>query len=224
MTRRRLRSVAQAAVIALAVCAASVGGTDDDEDCTGDVECVIVVGTRVTCKGVCIDVTSFNEQRREEELRRRIERENRERLEVAMDRLRRAFADEMLVTGILFCVGKHPESGVPADILAKTTILIEDLPAGQLGEARSTPSGDYYQTVVDMGEARYVASRAGAPLVQVISETVLHEFIHHESPTWAEERVTDEANRRYLAMFGIPGPNNPDYDKDAAKNAKVPTC
>ena len=86
-----MRSAVQAAVIVLAVCAASVGGTDDDdEDCTGDVECVIVVGTRVTCKGVCIDVTSFNEQRREEELRRRIERENRARLEVAMDRLRRA--------------------------------------------------------------------------------------------------------------------------------------
>ena len=65
-----------------------------------------------------------------------------------------------------------------------------------------------------MEEARYVASRARAPLVQVVSETVLHEFVHHENPGITdEEEITEMANRRYLAMFGIPGPNNPDYDR-----------
>ena len=51
-------------------------------------------------------------------------------------------------------------------------------------------------------------------MVQVVSETVLHEFVHHENPGITdEEEITEMANRRYLAMFGIPGPNNPDYDR-----------
>ena len=221
MQVRKQRLVVRAAWVALAVCALSVGGTD--EDCPGDVECVVVVGTRDACEGACVtDVTHLIEQQRQEELRRRIEQENRAALEALMDRLWQSFRAEMFVTGIFYCVANHSSSGVSASLRDATSIVIEDLPGRQLGEARRTRAGDSFVTVVDLEQSRDLASEKGAPLEQVVSEIVLHEFIHHQDWDLKESAVLRETSRRYRAMFGIPGPNTKPYD--VKKHGKVPTC
>ena len=107
-------------------------------------------------------------------------------------------------------------------MLTKPSIVLEDLPAGQLGEARRNEDLSHFYTVIDMEEHRNLASQTGAPLVQAVSDTVLHEFVHHEHWTWGEDSVADEGDRRFMAMFGIPSPNTAGYD--AAKHAKIPTC
>ena len=47
---------AAAVLVALALGAVSVGGTDDD-DCPDADECMTVTAIRVTCKGNCVDGT-----------------------------------------------------------------------------------------------------------------------------------------------------------------------
>lgn len=105
----------------------------------------------------------------------------------------------------------------------RTTVLVQDLPAGQLGEAHGNESNTHFQTVVDLDEAADLASKKGAPLAQVVSEIILHEFVHHQYPNVTDESlIIAESDRRYLAMFGIPAPSGPDYD--TVEHSKVPTC
>ena len=66
-------------VVALALCAVSVASDDDDEeDCSGDVECVVVVGVRETCEGHCVGGIDlgFDHQ---EELQKRMSRASENR-------------------------------------------------------------------------------------------------------------------------------------------------
>ena len=101
--------------------------------------------------------------------------------------------------------------------------MFEDLPSGQLGEARRNESNTRFWTVIDVREAVDLASEKRAPIEQVISEIVLHEFIHHQNPGITDEDlIVDMANTRFLRMFGIPGPETDDYDSDI--HAEVPTC
>ena len=122
--------------------------------------------------------------------------------------------------GIKFCVAGA--AGVPAEISDATSIVIEDLPPGHIGQARMSTQGDRYVTAIDMDEARDWARSKGAPLHQAVSYTVLHEFIHHEKPELKEEGVYVAAERRYVAAFGIPSLVSAAYD--AAVHADTPTC
>ena len=219
--RRRLLRALQAAWAALLVCAVSVGASDED-DCPGDVECVVVVEPRPACEGVCIGIGGFLDQQREDEFRRGMEIENRAALGALMSRHWQTFEAEMFVIGIMYCVAHHAASGVPADVRAKTSIVIEDLPIGQLGEARRTVSGNRLLVVIDLEENRVLASTKGAPLAQMLSMTVLHEFVHLQYQDMEEPDVLRIANRRYHAMFGMPAPLAAGYS--AVKHAKVATC
>ena len=205
-------------VVALALCAVSVASDDDDEeDCSGDVECVVVVGVRETCEGRCVGGIDlgFDHQ---EELQKHMREQARTGAHEVVEESWDAFQEEMFVQGIKFCVADAAK--VRAEISDATSIVIEDLPSGHIGQARK--QGDRYVTVIDMDEARDWARSKGAPLHQAVSYTVLHEFIHHEQQEWGEDKVYPEAERRYVAAFGIPSLVSAAYD--AAVHADAPTC
>ena len=75
---RNVKVAVQAALLTVALGAVSVGGADDDDDdCSEGVECLVVTGIRVACKGTCIDPTNIIEEQREEmERRMRIEHDH----------------------------------------------------------------------------------------------------------------------------------------------------
>lgn len=202
-------------VVALALCAMSVAS--DDEDCSGDVECVVVVGVRETCEGQCVGGIDLGFDR-QEELRKRTKEQAKIAAHEVVEESWDAFQEEMSLQGIKFCVAGA--AGVRTEISDATSIVIEDLPPGHLGQARK--QGDRYVTAIDMDELRDWARSKGAPLHQAVSYTVLHEFIHHEKPELEERDVYVEAERRYVAAFGIPSLDSAAYD--AAVHADTPTC
>lgn len=211
--------------LAVALCAVSVA-SDDEDDCAGDVECVVVVGVRETCEGTCVGGIDlgFDPQ---EELRKRIKEQARVAAHEIIGDGRDAFQEDLtllFLLGVQSCVAGMPEAGVPAHISGATSIVVEDLPPGHVGQARRLISsqGIRYETVIDVDEARAWARGKGAPLHQAISYTVLHEFIHHQQPALDEDKVYDEAELRYVAAFGIPSLHSAAYD--AAVHADTPTC